>query len=198
MFAYAGLQPASFRGVGFLCPHDSNAEGPNVVKHHFPASTSHFMEPNGVYQGEFKLKCVLDGPNLLGRFSALRSALNVQAPGTLKHPWLGPKICIPEKWHVTRDDRDIGVLEIEVTFLETGPPKFPGIVGGIASTISGLSATAITLSFANLTASFALPTAPYSAAYVSGIMSGLANTVQSRFPQVADVAVAARAVRDAQ
>ncbi len=158
----------------------------------------HYVEPNGVEQGEFHLKCVLAGPNLLGQWSRLKAALDRPAPQTLRHPWLGPKICIARHpWKVTRDDRDIGVLEIEVTFLETGPPKFPGIVVGIAASISGLSAAAVSLSFANLTANFAVPSGPISQAFVSNIMGGVAGSVLSHFPQVADVAMAARVINNA-
>lgn len=198
MFGYAGLQPASFRGASFLCPNDKDQGGVNCVHHKFPGSRSHYVEPNGVEQGEYHLKCVLHGPDLLGQWSRLQAALDTPAVGTLKHPWLGVKLCVARApWHVTRDDRDIGVLEVEVTFLETGPPKFPGIVVGIAASISGLSASAISLSFANLTANFAVPTGQISSAYVSSVMGGVAASVLSRFPQVADVALASRVINNA-
>lgn len=192
------LAPSSFRGVSFLAPHDADQGGVNCVQHHFPGSRVHYVQPNGVYQGEFHLKCVLHGPGLAGKFNAFQAALDTPAPGTLRHPWLGPKICIAKHpWKVVRDDRDLGVLEVEVTFLETGPAKFPSIVSGIAASISGLSSTAITISFANLTASFALPGLPMSQAYVGGVMAGLANTLQGQFPQVGNLATAAAAVRTA-
>lgn len=198
MFGYAGLQPASFGGAAFVCPHDMDQGGVNTVHHKFPGSTSHYVEPNGVEQGEFHLKCVLHGANLLGQWSRLKAALDRPVPQTLRHPWLGPKICLARHpWKVTRDDRDIGVLEIEVTFLETGPPKYPSAVVGIAASISGLSGAAVAAAFANLSASFSVSGSSIAQAYVATLMTSVSESVQNQFPQVADVASGASAIRNA-
>ena len=195
MVALVDLQPASFRGAAFLCPKDHVKEGRNTIDHKYPNSSYRYAEDNGYTPPEFDMTCVLHGPNLLSDFSRLRSALNTPGPGTLRHPWYGAQYCaVKGPWKVCRDDRDSGVLELEVTFLVTGPPAFPGLVSGIAATISTLSASAVTASFAAFTAEFKMPGAPFSQDYVVNLMNNVASTVHANFPKTADVASAANSV----
>ena len=135
------LRPASFRGARFLCPHDTAEEGRNTIDHRYPDSSLRYAEDNGYIPPEFKMTCVLHGNSVLSDFSALRSALNRPGPGTLHHPWYGTQFCaVKGPWRVKREDRETGVLELEVCFLVTGPAVFPGRTSAIAALVTGLSA----------------------------------------------------------
>ena len=195
MVALVDLQPASFRGAAFLCPHDHVKEGRNTIDHKYPNSSYRYAEDNGYTPPEFDMTCVLHGPNLLADFSRLRAALNTPGPGTLRHPWYGAQFCaVKGPWKVSREDRDSGVLELDVTFLVTGPPAFPGLVSNIAATISTLSASAVAASFAAFTAQFNLPRSPFSQAYIANLMRNTTTVVHAQFPRTADVASAINVV----
>lgn len=198
MVALRDLQPASFRGVQFLVPRDHADEGVNVVAHRYPGSSRHYMEPNGVHEPNFSVHAVIHGADLLGQFNRLRSALNGQTPGTLKHPWYGTQIVLAKHpWKVSRDDRDSGVLELDIHFIVAGRPSFPSIVNGLASSISVQSAASILQIFTNLASQMSVPSSPYSQGYVSTLMNNVATTVHTQFPATAEVATAARAVSQA-
>lgn len=199
MVALRDLQPASFRGIRFLVPRDSADEGPNIVAHRYPGKTSgHYMEPNGTFEPNFHVHAVIHGADLLGQFERLRKALNSNSPGTLKHPWYGSQTVLAKHpWKVSRDDRDSGVLEIDIHFVVAGLPSFPSIVSGLAASIAGLSGATIASVFTNLASSMNVPNSPFSQAYVNNIMAGTATAVQTQFPATADVATAARVVSQA-
>lgn len=138
------LAPASFRGVRFFCPKDSLEEGRQSIDHLFPDSNHRFAEDNGLIPPEFKISAILAGPNLRGQLKALRSALSRQGPGTLRHPWCGSQfVQVKGPYKIDREDTDAGVIKLEITFLVTGPPIFPGLVSGIPAVVSGLVGSAI-------------------------------------------------------
>lgn len=194
------LAPASFRGARFLVPRDHAEEGVNVVAHRYPGKgpSGHYMEPNGVFEPNFHVRAVLHGPTWLADFNRLRTALNTPSPGTLNHPWYGRQTVIAKHpWKVTRDDKDLGVLELDIHFLLAGSASFPSIITGIAASISGLAGAAVASSFANLTAGLSVPVGPFSQSYVAGLVRNVSSIVEGQFPATADVAQAAAAVRSA-
>lgn len=196
MVALRDLQPASFRGVSFLVPRDHAEHGVNVVTHRYPGKTSgHYMEPNGVFEPVFHVHAVLHGPNLMGQYAALQSALNAPMPGTLKHPWHGSQLVIPKHpWKVSRDDKDSGVLTLDITFHVAGSPAYPSIITGIASSISALSGGVIGSIFSGLASTLAIPSSPFSQAFMGHLMSGVAGNVASQFPATAAMSTAADAI----
>lgn len=152
MVALSDLAPASFRGARFLCPRDHVEQGRNTIDHHYPDSNRRYAEDNGFTPPVYHITAYLHGAGLRGQFNALAAALNTPGPGTLAHPWLGSHLCaVKGPWKVVRDDKDSGVLEIEITFLETSPTAlFPGAVSGIAALVSGLSGGLVPALFAGL------------------------------------------------
>ena len=189
------LRPASFRGAPFLCPRDEVEEGPNNIRHLYPASKIQYIEPNGQYAPEFKMTCVIHGNDWLSKFSRLRTALNKVGPGTLRHPTYGSQICsVKGPWRVARRDDDLGVLELDVTFWAASPAVYPGLVSGIAATISTLSGSAIASIFSAFEAEFRAPTSTFSQQYLSTLMGGVASTVRNQFASTSDVVSAANTV----
>jgi prophage DNA circulation protein len=155
------LHPASFRGARFLVPSDTVDQGPNVVLHKYPDANSHYAEYNGQHPNEYHITAYLHGNNLLGQYRALESALNFPGPGTLNHPWHGVRFCAvkgPYKTH--REDRDSGVMKIDITFVVTGPAMFPGDFGAIAALVSGLAASVTASLFDQFVADFGNPLLP--------------------------------------
>lgn len=197
MVALADLMPASFRGARFLCPRDHVNQGRNSIRHQYPGSSRSYVEDNGSNSPEYHLTCFLHNGSgtLAADWNRLVAALNKPGPGTLRHPWLGSKFCaVKGPWKVSRDDKDSGVLEVDITFLETGAPSFPGLVTNIAASISSLSAAAVTASFAAFQAKFTLPTSPFSQAYVTNIAKGVGDAAVANFPSTAAIATSAAAV----
>ena len=193
MVALNDLAPASFRGAGFLVPRDHASEGRNTIDHKFPNKTDRYAEDNGGTPPQFNLTCVLHGATLAYDWSRLRSALNVPGPGTLRHPWYGSQLCqVKGPWKVSRDDKDSGVLQIEVEFLVTSNgPSFPSLNGiGIAATITGLSGSAISSIFSSFSSNFSLPVGAVSQNFVTGMLNKIAGSVAGKFGSVENVAAA--------
>lgn len=142
----ADLQPASFRGVRFLVPKDSWEEGRNAIDHQYPDSSHRYVEDNGLIPPKFKVTAILHGPNLRGQLSALRSALTRPGPGSLRHPYFGSQyVMVDGTYKGDREDADGGVIKLEIPFIVTGSPIFPGIVSGIPAAVSGLASQALSV-----------------------------------------------------
>lgn len=191
------LAPASIGGVPFLTPHDRVIEGPNIVQHRYPGKVSgHYMEPNGVFEPNFHMTLVLSGPNVLGLFERMRSVLNSVTPKTLRHPWRGSQLVLcKHPWTAKKDDRDLGVIEIDATFVVAGSASFPSIITGIAASISGLSGAAIASATASLASSLSMPIAPVSQSYVAGLMTNVGALVQGQFASTSGVADGVAAIK---
>lgn len=192
MVALADLAPASFRGAPFLVPRDHVEEGRNTINHLYPGSQNRYAEDNGATPPEFHLTCFLHGLDLMARWARLRAALNQPGPGTLMHPWYGAQFCaVKGPYKVVRDDKDSGVLELQICFLVTGPPVYPSLVTGIAASISTLSAKAIALSFSTFLDEVRSPTSPFSKQYVQDIIAGVGTSAAAQFGSTSSVVTAA-------
>lgn len=176
-------------------PRDHLKGGRNAIIHKYPAkpSNSHYAEDNGGEPNEFHLTAYLHGPTLMAQWSALKAALNTPGPGTLSHPWEGNRL-VQHKgpYNVKRDDKDAGVLEIELTFFETlGGGVFPSVAGVIAASIAGLSTNAIAMALSSFASAFNLPSSPFSQAFVGSILDGMTGQIATSFGSTAGVAAAA-------
>lgn len=137
------LSPASFRGVRFYVPKDTLEEGRRTIDHQWVDSNRRYAEDNGFIPPEFKLNIILAGPNLAGQVASLRAALNTPGPGTLKHPWAGVHRCaVKGPFRIEREDRDAGVIQLEVTFLRDDGPVFIAVLSGIPAVVAGLASGA--------------------------------------------------------
>lgn len=149
----ADLQAASFRGARFLVPYDTAEEGRNSIEHNYPDSNKRYLEDNGLESANFQIIAILHGPNIRSDFARLRSALTKPGPGTLQHPWLGrQRVAVMGRFRVTRDDKDAGILEIDIPFGVTSSALFPSLLSGIPASVGGLAQAALATIFANLAA----------------------------------------------
>lgn len=177
------LQPASFRGVRFLVPSDEAEEGRNSIEHNYPDSSLRYMEDNGAIPPCFSVTAILHGANLPGQLNALRGALMTPGPGTLKHPVYGAQfVAVDGTYRIKREDRDAGVITLDIKFKVTGAPVFPGLVSGIAALVTGLAGAAVTAAFAAFVKSFGAPQTAFSGS-LSGVSRGALETA------IADIAV---------
>lgn len=176
------LSPASFRGVRFLVPSDTAEEGRNSIRHAYPDASFHYLEDNGRHPPEFKISALLHGDNLPAKFASLRSALTRPGPGLLKHPYYGRQLCMVDgKFRVKRDDRDAGVIEIEIPFSVTGPPALPGAVSGVAAFVTGLATSALTSLFQSFAGRYGAPISSTSALAVGSAISAIGAVVDAKF-----------------
>lgn len=137
----------------FLVPSDTLEEGRTSIDHLYPDSFFRYAEDNGGIPPKFALSMIVAEPNLPAKLRALRRALTAQGPGTLKHPWCGSQfVQVDGAYSIKRNDKTSGYVELEVKFLVTGPPQFPGLVSGIAAVVSGLSASSLLTLFAEFQA----------------------------------------------
>lgn len=198
MVALYDLAAASFRGVSFLVPHDSAEEGRNTIGHLYPDSNRRYAEDNGYTPPEFHVTAILRGTGLMAKFSALRSALNRAGPGTLKHPWYGSQyVAVVGPWKVTRDDKDSGVLTLDIKFAVTSGSLYPGLVAGIAATVTSLAGATISTLMADLGAAWSVPRNAVSGSAVASALSAIGTQVAQSFGSVSDLTGAATAMSTA-
>jgi hypothetical protein len=146
----ADLQPASFRGARFLAPSDTAEEGRNNIEHQYPDG-GRFLEDNGRNETNFRITAILHGPNVRSDFARLKRALMRPGPGTLQHPWWGRKrVAVMGRYSVRRDDRDAGVLELDIPLGVTSGNSFPSLVSGIPASVGALAQAAFAQIFGDL------------------------------------------------
>lgn len=143
MGALQELVAASFRGVSFLVPHGTVESGRHAVRHEYPDSSTRFVEDNGLRVPEFKVTAIVHEPGALAWMRRLESALKTPGPGTLVHPTHGRQFVQVHTYHLHHKDSEVGIYTFDIVFLVTGPPVFPGLLSGIAASITGLSALAL-------------------------------------------------------
>lgn len=183
----ADLQPASFKGAPFLVPHDEVEEGRNAVTHEYPDASFRYVEDNGLIPPKFSISAILHGADLPAKLNRLRSALNSPGPGLLKHPYYGAQfVQVDGCFKVRRDDKQAGVIELEIKFAVTGPPMLPGIVSGIAAVVTGLSTSALTTMFAAFTATYGSPRAAGTLSRAATAISTFAATLNQSFSSAGD------------
>lgn len=134
------LQAASFRGARFLVPSDTAEAGRNVIAHEYPDSNQRYLEDNGLNVANFQVTAVLHGPNIRSDWAQLHRALTRPGVGTLAHPWWGHRrVAVMGRYRVRRDDRNAGVLEVEIPFGETSGANLPGVLSSVPATVGSLA-----------------------------------------------------------
>lgn len=192
------LSPASFRGVRFLVPSDTAEAGRNTIRHAYPDKSFHYLEDNGLHPDEFKILAILHGPTLPNQLRALVAALKRPGPGLLKHPYLGSQfVQVDGKYRLQRDDRDAGIIEIEIPFSVTGPARLPGAVSGIPAAVSGIASAALTSLFEAFSSRYGDPTTAASVNVVASSVADLGDEIDAQFASAgtAGAELSARAAR---
>lgn len=198
MGALQELVAASFRGVPFLVPNGTVESGRHAVRHEFPDSNTRFIEDNGLRVPDFKVTAVVSEPGALAKMRRLETALKTPGPGTLVHPTHGRQFVQVNTYHLHHKDSEVGIYTFDIVFHVTGPPVFPGLLSGIAASITGLSALALVglfNSFVSQVSSLAISALSGATfAVVVNAIGSVASHVSAAFGSVAGVRAATLAL----
>lgn len=178
------LLPASFRRADFGCPSNGLQGGRIIVEHIYPDSNRHYMEDNGKQPVRYSLDGILHGPNFIDKFLALKSALEAPGPGTLLHPWLGAVYVVVNGFDVNETQRDGGVIQVRMDFVETDAPLFPSVVTGSSSIISPLTSSALRSMADAFKAAYPSPSSSFTALSISDGLNGIVDTFDEVFRSV--------------
>lgn len=183
------LQPASFRGASFLVPRDTTQEGRNSVVHDYPDQAARYVEDNGALPPCFDITALLHGPTLVSDLKRLRSALTRPGPGVLKHPVFGTHfVMVDQMYSINHTQKNSGVIELDIKFVTTGAPVFPGLVSGIAAVVSQISSSAIQSAFESFLDLYEPPESPYSSMILAENVQTIASELIGHFGQVSGTA----------
>lgn len=133
--------PASFRGISFVVPRESETGGVKNVVHEYPGSNFRFVEDLGPLPSIFNLTAIIHGVGASARRRALVTAMQAPGTGTLRHPVYGTVQVKATDFTVTSSDDSLGEYVFELTFYasRTGVTLGPSSV--TAAFISSLFAT---------------------------------------------------------
>ena len=89
MGVFEQYQGASFRGVPFLVPNESENTGQKSVSHEYPNSDERFVEQLGLIPSTFRMDAIIHGENAIQERIRLKEALDTPGLGDLIHPIYG-------------------------------------------------------------------------------------------------------------
>lgn len=115
------LQPASFRGVEFLCSQHDYVFGRRIELNQYPLRDEPFAEDLGRRAREWSVEAFVLGENYMARRDALITALETPGPGRLVHRWLGEVTAVVRgDCHLQESTREGGMARFSITFVEAG------------------------------------------------------------------------------
>ncbi len=122
------LQPASWRGVGFMVDSDELSAGRRGQVHEYPQRDKPFVEDLGRKARKITFTAFVIGPDYMDRRDQLLKAVEEAGPGTLVHPQYGSLTVSldPEadcRFSHTRDQG--GMVTVQLAFVESGELAFP-------------------------------------------------------------------------
>jgi prophage DNA circulation protein len=114
------LLPASFRGVPFFVESNELTLGRRVVRHEFPLKQVDptFPEDVGRLGRSFSVDAIVLGPDYLSARNALLTALEVEGPGELVHPYYGTRRVQAGQVRVRETAADGGMARFAIPFDE--------------------------------------------------------------------------------
>lgn len=126
------LLEASFRGVSFLVPRESESGGRKVAVHEYPGSNQRFVEDLGQLQPVFNIIAVIHGKDVVNQRNRLTAALNAPGPGVFVHPYLRRRTVIATSYEPSTSDAALGEVVYRIEFTQTEPARgLSGDAGGI-------------------------------------------------------------------
>ncbi len=126
------LLNASFRGVPFLVPRESESGGRKVAIHEYPGSDQRFVEDLGKLQPTFSIIAVIHGLDVVNQRNRLTAALDASGPGVFIHPYLGRRSVIPVSYEPSTSDAALGEVIYRIEFTQTEEARgLLGAAGGI-------------------------------------------------------------------
>lgn len=147
------LKPgASFRGVAFLIDSAEFSGGQRTARHVYPQKRKTWSEPNGLEGRDFPVQAYLLGDDVIEQAESLASALEVDGPGELLHPYFGTRTCIGRTFTVRFTKEDGGMATVSINFEETDDePTAPTSKIDTVATMEAAAAGAISAIGTDLT-----------------------------------------------
>ncbi len=131
------LQAASYKGVAFLVPVETETAGKKVQVHEFPGSDKRFVEELGEFLPTFRLTAVVHGRTADQQRLRLSGALKSKGPGVLVHPYLGRRDCTAVDWSIDTRQTSLGEIIFDITFVQTERPlSLKPVIGGVQAVFS--------------------------------------------------------------
>lgn len=120
-----GLLPASFRGVPFFTNSVSTRVGRKTAVHEYYGRDTIWVEDLGRGVRSFGFRGFLAGALVPLQQAAMLLAMEKPGPGTLTHPSLGIFTCSLVNFSSVQSDDAMGIITLDMEFLETGVVEFP-------------------------------------------------------------------------
>lgn len=129
------LWPASFRGMPFFVQNEGAKGGRRVVVHEFPNRDDPFLEDLGRAKREFSITAYVASDSVLADAAALGAVLDVDGPGVLVLPGLGPQLARLLTFDRTMERDTLGYVAFSLQFIAEGFSSALASVGALASQI---------------------------------------------------------------
>tara|TARA_R110000851_G_scaffold87972_4_gene191783 strand:- start:825 stop:2024 length:1200 start_codon:yes stop_codon:yes gene_type:complete len=110
---------ASFRGIEFLMPDESEKGGKKNVIHEYPNSNKRFVEVLGVLQGVYSVTAIIHGGDAIQQRKRFKTALDEDGIGLLVHPTLGQINVVATDYTSSSSDTELGKFVFEITFVQS-------------------------------------------------------------------------------
>lgn len=135
------LQPASWRGVGFILDNAPTKGGRRIALHEYPYKDNIWPEDLGKLPRRFQVSGFLVGDDCYQQKLAMIQACEQQGAGTLVHPTLG-SVQVYLLDFTTTDRRDRGrYVEVDFQFIDGSAasmaPALTANTGDIVSALAG-------------------------------------------------------------
>jgi prophage DNA circulation protein len=125
---YQQLQPASWRGVGFILDAAHNQAGRRTAVHEYPYRDTVWVEDLGKTPRRFEVQGFLVGDDVYSQRDQMVQACETQGPGTLVHPTMGVISVALLEFAIT-DRRERGrYVECSFVFIAAGDVLFPTLL----------------------------------------------------------------------
>lgn len=134
------LHPASFKGVSFSVPSESESGGKKIAEHNYPGSDIRNNEELGTLPPSFSLDVIIHGENVDDRRRALIRVLNSPGNGTLVHPVYGSIDVLATSYSASSDDGNVGIVRMSIEFSTSDPAASLNPTGTLANGVSAAAA----------------------------------------------------------
>ena len=142
--------PASFRGISFLVPSESERGGIKSAIHEYPGADFRFVEDLGTNPSVFSITAIIHGVGATARRAALVRALQQEGTGVLVHPAYGSIQVKATDYTASSSDASLGEYRFNITFYES---RQAASLSATATTATGISSLVATFR-ENLTGTF--------------------------------------------
>lgn len=108
--------PASFRGVPFQVPRETEHGGIKYAQHEYPGANFRYIEPLGINVPVYNVTAIVHGILSSAQRRLLVHALQSQEVGTLVHPVYGTVQVQPTEYTVSSSEDALGEHVFDITF----------------------------------------------------------------------------------